>query len=52
MVEGTQTLAELDVYPAVLQRSLDDVVCRSLVAGRHLGGIGWAALAREDSSKT
>lgn len=45
MVEGAQALAKLDVYAAVLQRALNDVVRRPLVAGRHLAGVGWAALA-------
>lgn len=45
MVEGAQALTQLDVYAAVPQRALHDVVRRPLVAGRHLAGVGWAALA-------
>lgn len=44
VVEGAQALAQLDVYAAVPQRALHDVVCRPLVAGRHLAGVGLAAL--------
>lgn len=45
VVEGAQALAQLDVYAAVPLRALHNVVRRPLVAGRHLAGVGWAALA-------
>lgn len=45
MVEGAQALAQLDVDAAVPQRTLHNVVRCPLVAGRHLAGVGWAALA-------
>lgn len=45
MVEGAQALAQLDVDAAIPQRALHNVVRCPLVAGRHLAGVGWAALA-------
>lgn len=50
MVEGAQALAQLDVDATVPQRALHDVVRRPLVAGRHLAGVGGAALAGGEGS--
>ena len=52
VVEGTQTLAELDVYSSVPDGAFHHVVCRPLVAGGHLGQVRWAALAGEDKPLT